>query len=94
MCCVQVSAGLEVRQETVTPQQEVLGETSAAPLSSSPLQLFESDLQDALRALDQHDRTHTPDDERVHPHTHTHIFQGSVFYEAFQKTGTLTFVCV
>ncbi|KAI7793926.1 putative utrophin [Triplophysa rosa] len=60
----QVSAGLEVRQETVPPQQEVLGEMSAAPLSS-PLQLFESDLQDALRALDQHNRTHTPDDERL-----------------------------
>lgn len=82
-CCVQVSAGLEVKQET---QQEVLEELSAAPLSSSPLQLLESDLQDALSALDQHGHTHTPDDDRVHTQMRTHAyFQGSMLYRGLHR---------
>lgn len=72
-----MSAGLEVRQGTVRPQQEVVDSSSAPLLSSSQLQLFESDIQATIRALEQQEKTHTPDDERVtHPtraraHTHT-----------------------
>lgn len=66
VCCVQVSAGLEVRQEAVRPPQEVADGRSAPVLSSSQLQLFESDLQATIRALEQQEKTHTPDDERVH----------------------------
>ncbi|XP_050952994.1 dystrophin isoform X3 [Labeo rohita] len=61
----QVSAGLEVRQEAVRPPQEVADGRSAPVLSSSQLQLFESDLQATIRALEQQEKTHTPDDERL-----------------------------
>ncbi|XP_016380409.1 utrophin-like [Sinocyclocheilus rhinocerous] len=61
----QVSAGLEVRQEAVRPQQEVADGRSAPLLSSSQLQLFESDLQATIRGLEQQEKTHTPDDERL-----------------------------
>uniref|UniRef100_A0A9J8AP75 Dystrophin-like n=1 Tax=Cyprinus carpio carpio TaxID=630221 RepID=A0A9J8AP75_CYPCA len=61
----QVSAGLEVRQEAVRPQQEVIDGRSAPLLSSSQLQLFEADLQATIRALEQQEKTHTPDDERL-----------------------------
>ncbi|XP_051515683.1 utrophin-like isoform X5 [Myxocyprinus asiaticus] len=60
----QVSAGLEVKQEAIRPQQVVSDERSA-PHVVSLLQLFESDLQAALKALEQQDHTHTPDDERM-----------------------------
>ncbi|XP_051517186.1 dystrophin-like [Myxocyprinus asiaticus] len=60
----QVSAGLEVKQEAVCPQQEVSDEWSA-PHVSAQLQLFESDLQAALEALEQQGHTHIPDDERL-----------------------------
>lgn len=77
LCCVQVSAGLEVRQDTARPQQEVVDGSSAPLLSSSQLQLFESDIQATIRALEQQEKTHTPDDERVtqtsYTHTNTHI---------------------
>lgn len=63
-----MSAGLEVRQEAVRPQQEVIDGRSAPLLSSSQLQLFEADLQATIRALEQQEKTHTPDDERVHTH--------------------------
>ncbi|KTG00342.1 hypothetical protein cypCar_00012898, partial [Cyprinus carpio] len=55
----QVSAGLEVRQEAVADGR------SAPLLSSSQLQLFESDLQATIRALEQQEKTHTPDEERL-----------------------------
>ncbi|XP_073730912.1 utrophin isoform X3 [Misgurnus anguillicaudatus] len=61
----KVSAGLEVKQEEARTQQEVLSESSAAPLASSSLQVFESELQGALKALDQQDHTHTTDDDRL-----------------------------
>ncbi|XP_058618771.1 dystrophin-like isoform X6 [Onychostoma macrolepis] len=61
----QVSAGLEVRQEAVRPQQVVADGRSAPLLSSSQLQLFESDLLATIRALEQQEKTHTPDDERL-----------------------------
>ncbi|XP_051736087.1 utrophin isoform X2 [Ctenopharyngodon idella] len=60
----QVSAGLEVRQDAVRPQQEVDG-SSAPQLSPSELQLFESDIQAIIRALEQQEKTHTPNDERL-----------------------------
>nr|XP_021325542.1 utrophin [Danio rerio] len=53
----QESAGLKV-------QQEVTDRRSAALLSSSQLQLFESELQDAIRALEQQQKTHTADQHR------------------------------
>ncbi|XP_073795720.1 utrophin isoform X5 [Danio rerio] len=54
----QESAGLKV-------QQEVTDRRSAALLSSSQLQLFESELQDAIRALEQQQKTHTADQHRL-----------------------------
>ncbi|XP_026097283.1 dystrophin isoform X2 [Carassius auratus] len=50
----QVSAGLEVTDGR-----------SAPLLSSSQIQLFESDLQATIRALQRQEKTHTPDDERL-----------------------------
>ncbi len=59
--CVQASAGLEVRQEVADGR-------SAPLLAASQLQRFESDLQATIRALEQQEETHMPDDERVHVH--------------------------
>lgn len=53
----QECAGLE-------GQQEVMDGRSAALLSSSQLQLFESELQDAIRALEQQQKTHNADQHR------------------------------
>ncbi|XP_067302899.1 utrophin-like isoform X1 [Pseudorasbora parva] len=61
----QVSVGLEVRQDAVQPQLEVVDGSAAPLLSSSQLQLFESDVQATIRALEQQETTHTPDDERL-----------------------------
>ncbi len=61
VCCLQVSAGLEVRQEVADGRPAPL-------LAASQLQRFESDLQATFRALEQQEETHTPDDERVHIH--------------------------
>ncbi|XP_077060733.1 utrophin isoform X2 [Siphateles boraxobius] len=58
----QVSAGLEVTQD---PQQELVDAPTAPLLSSSQLLLFESDIQATVRALEQQDKTHTPDDEML-----------------------------
>uniref|UniRef100_A0A671RQG3 Calponin-homology (CH) domain-containing protein n=1 Tax=Sinocyclocheilus anshuiensis TaxID=1608454 RepID=A0A671RQG3_9TELE len=52
-------------QEAVRPQQEAADGRSAPLLSSSQLQLFESDLQATIRGLEQQEKTHTPDDERL-----------------------------
>ncbi|KAG1936103.1 utrophin [Pimephales promelas] len=57
----QVSAGLEVTQD---PQQELVDAGSAPLRSSSQLPLFESDIQTTVRALEQQEQTHTPDDQR------------------------------
>lgn len=105
VCCVQVSAGLEVRQDTVRPQQEVVDGSSAPLLSSSQLQLFEADIQATIRALEQQEKTHTPDDERVtqtsyaHTNKHTHHIHIRIIYMVacfppWNKKGNYNFLIV
>uniref|UniRef100_A0A671MXB8 Utrophin-like n=1 Tax=Sinocyclocheilus anshuiensis TaxID=1608454 RepID=A0A671MXB8_9TELE len=61
----KVAQHISSAQEAVRPQQEVADGRSAPLLSSSQLQLFESDLHATIRALEQQEKTHTPDDERL-----------------------------
>uniref|UniRef100_A0A673JTT1 Utrophin-like n=1 Tax=Sinocyclocheilus rhinocerous TaxID=307959 RepID=A0A673JTT1_9TELE len=61
----KVAQHISSAQEAVRPQQEVADGRSAPLLSSSQLQLFESDLHATIGALEQQEKTHTPDDERL-----------------------------
>uniref|UniRef100_A0A672PMZ2 Utrophin n=1 Tax=Sinocyclocheilus grahami TaxID=75366 RepID=A0A672PMZ2_SINGR len=61
----KVAQHISSAQEAVRPQQEVADGRSAPLLSSSQLQLFESDLQATIRGLEQQEKTHMPDDERL-----------------------------
>lgn len=58
-------SSIEEEQE----EQEVVKKT-VAPSSSSELHEFEADLQATLGALEHHDLTHTPDEDKVHTCTH------------------------
>ncbi|XP_062871249.1 utrophin-like isoform X3 [Trichomycterus rosablanca] len=60
----QLSVGLEPAEAEVQQKKMLMDET-APPASSSDLQEFETELQEALTALEQQDPTWTPDDDKL-----------------------------
>ncbi|XP_058266375.1 utrophin isoform X2 [Hemibagrus wyckioides] len=60
----QCSVGLENAVEVQQEEEETVSETMA-PSSSSKLQELEVDLQATLSALEQHDPTQTPDEDKL-----------------------------